>query len=78
MRRMWAKTAGAIWLLGTISALSAFPPPLILAQDAATEEMFVEARDAYLARDWLAAETKLLALLALVAMALLALVLLQF
>jgi len=61
---LWA-SAGAIWLLGTISALSAFPPPLILAQDAATEEMFVEARDAYLARDWLAAETKLLALLAL-------------
>jgi len=61
---LWA-AAGAIWLLGTISAVSAFPPPLMLAQDAATEEMFVEARDAYLARDWLAAETKLLALLAL-------------
>ncbi len=61
---LWA-SAGAIWLLGTISAVSAFPPPLMLAQDAATEEMFVEARDAYLARDWLAAETKLLALLAL-------------
>jgi len=61
---LWA-SAGAIWLLGTISALSAFPPPLMLAQDAATEKMFVEARDAYLARDWLAAETKLLALLAL-------------
>ena len=61
---LWA-SAGAIWLLGTISAVSAFPPPLLLAQDAATEKMFVEARDAYLARDWLAAETKLLALLAL-------------
>ena len=61
---LWA-SAGAIWLLGTISAVSAFPPPLVLSQDAATEEMFAEARDAYLARDWLAAETKLLALLAL-------------
>lgn len=61
---LWA-SAGAIWLLGTISAVSAFPPPLVLTQDAATEKMFVEARDAYLARDWLAAETKLLALLTL-------------
>ena len=61
---LWA-SAGVIWLLGTISAVSAFPPPLMLSQDAASEEMFVEARDAYLARDWLAAETKLLALLAL-------------
>jgi hypothetical protein len=61
---LWA-AAGAIWLLGTISAVSAFPPPLVLTQDAVTEQMFVEARDAYLARDWLAAETKLLALLAL-------------
>lgn len=61
---LWA-AAAAIWLLGTISAVSAFPPPLTLTQDAATERMFVEARDAYLARDWLAAETKLLALLTL-------------
>ena len=61
---LWA-SAGAIWLLGTLSAVSAFPPPLVLTQDAATEKMFVEARDAYLARDWLAAETKLLALLTL-------------
>jgi hypothetical protein len=61
---LWA-SAGAIWLLGTLSAVSAFPPPLVLTQDAATEKMFVEARDAYLARDWLSAETKLLALLTL-------------
>jgi hypothetical protein len=61
---LWA-AAGAIWLLGTISAVSAFPPPLVLAQDAVTEQMFVEARDAYLARDWLTAESRLLALLAL-------------
>ena len=61
---LWV-SAGAIWLLGTMSAVSAFPPPLMLAQDAATEKMFVEARDAYLARDWVTAETKLLALLAL-------------
>jgi hypothetical protein len=61
---LWA-AAAAVWLLGTVSALSAFPPPLQLTQDAATEKMFVEARDAYLAHDWLTAETKLLALLTL-------------
>jgi hypothetical protein len=61
---LWA-SVGATWVIAVASAVSAFPPTLILTQDAATEQMFVEARDAYLARDWLAAETKLLALLAL-------------
>lgn len=61
---LWAAVA-ATWVIAVASAVSAFPPPLILTQDAATEQIFVEARDAYLARDWLAAETKLLALLAL-------------
>lgn len=61
---LWAAVA-ATWVIAVASAVSAFPPPLILTQDAATERIFVEARDAYLARDWLTAETKLLALLAL-------------
>ena len=55
----------AIWLIATVSALSAFPPPLTSRRDAATDQLFTEARDAYLARDWLAAETKLQTLLTL-------------
>jgi len=56
--------AAAIWLVATVSAVSAFPPPLARRRDAATEQLFVDARDAYLARNWLTAETKLRALLA--------------
>ena len=55
----------AIWLIATVSAVSAFPPPLTSRRDAATDRLFTEARDAYLARDWLAAETKLQTLLTL-------------
>ncbi len=61
---LWAATA-AIWFGGTVSALSAFPPPIPAARDAAADLLFVTARDAYLARDWLAAETKLRSLLVL-------------
>ena len=56
--------AAVIWLVATVSAVSAFPPPLTSRRDAATERLFVDARDAYLARDWLTAETKLQTLLA--------------
>lgn len=59
---LWAATA-AVWLVATVSAVSAFPPPIPTARDAATDKLFVAARDAYLARDWLAAETKLRSLL---------------
>ena len=59
---LWASTA-AVWLIATGSALSAFPPPLRTGRDEATDALFVKARDAYLARDWLAAETRLRALL---------------
>jgi len=61
---IWTAVA-AIWLIATVSALSAFPPPLTKRQDVATEQLFTSARDAYLARDWLAAETKLRTLLTL-------------
>ena len=61
---VWTAVA-AIWLIATISAVSAFPPPLTSCRDAATDRLFTEARDAYLARDWLAAETKLQTLLTL-------------
>ncbi|NDC63104.1 MAG: tetratricopeptide repeat protein, partial [Planctomycetia bacterium] len=59
---LWASTA-AVWLIATGSALSAFPPPLRTGRDEATDALFVKARDAYLARDWLAAETRLRTLL---------------
>ena len=60
---VWTGT-GIVWLLATASAVSAFPPPLPLGRDAAIDRLFVEARDAYLARDWLTAESRLEALLA--------------
>jgi len=59
---LWVATA-AIWIVATGSALSAFPSPLPVGRAAATEAQFVAARDAYLARDWLAAETLLRTLL---------------
>ena len=59
---IWA-AAAVIWLVATASALAAFPPPLTNQRDATSERLFVSARDAYLARDWLTAETKLQTLL---------------
>lgn len=59
---LWA-AAAAVWLVATVSAVSAFPPPIRTTRDAATDALFVAARDAYLARDWLTAETKLRSLL---------------
>jgi len=61
---MWTATA-AIWLISTASALSSFPPPIPRVRAAAADALFIQARDAYLARDWLAAEAHLRALLAL-------------
>lgn len=61
---VWTAVA-AIWIISTVSAVSAFPPPLTSRRDATTDRLFTEARDAYLARDWLAAETKLQTLLTL-------------
>jgi len=59
---LWTATA-AVWLVATLSALSAFPPPIPAARDQATDALFLKARDAYLARDWLTAEMNLRALL---------------
>ena len=59
---LWA-AAAAVWLVATVSAVSAFPPPIPTTRDAAADALFVAARDAYLSRDWLAAETKLRSLL---------------
>lgn len=59
---LWAATA-AVWFVATASAVTSFPPPIRLGRDAAVDGLFVKARDAYLARDWLAAETTLRAVL---------------
>ena len=59
---LWV-AAGAVWSVATLSAMSTFPPPLPTGRDEGAERLFTAARDAYLARDWLAAETKLRALL---------------
>ena len=59
---LWAATA-AIWALATASALSAFPPPLAADRDAESDRLYVKARNAYLAHDWLTAESTLRTLL---------------
>jgi len=59
---LWTATA-AVWLVSTASAVSSFPPPIPRVRAEAADGLFVQARDAYLARDWLAAETKLRSLL---------------
>lgn len=59
---LWTATA-AVWLVATASAVIGFPPPIPRGRDAAAEALYVKARDAYLGRDWLAAETKLRGLL---------------
>jgi len=59
---LWAATA-AIWGIATLSAVTTFPPPLPTGRNEAAEALFIAARDAYLARDWLGAETKLRGLL---------------
>jgi len=61
---LWT-AAAAVWLVSSVSAAAAFPPPIPLVRGAAIDALFVEARDAYLARDWLAAQAGLEKLLAL-------------
>ena len=59
---VWVATA-VIWGLATVSALSAFPPPLAAGRDAESDTLYVKARNAYLAHDWLTAEATLRTLL---------------
>lgn len=59
---LWT-AAAAIWIVATVSAVSAFPPALPTGRDATVDAMFIAARDAYLSRDWLSAESKLRAAL---------------
>jgi hypothetical protein len=59
---LWAGVA-TVWGIATASAATTFPASLQSGPDAAADALFTAARDAYLARDWLAAETKLQSLL---------------
>lgn len=59
---VWTATA-IVWLVSTVSALAAFPPPLAEPAPATVDPLFVKARDAYLARDFIAAEARLRELL---------------
>jgi len=59
---VWTATA-IVWLVSTVSALAAFPPPLAEPSPAAVDPLFVKARSAYLARDFVTAETRLRELL---------------
>ncbi len=56
--------AAIVWLVSTVSAAAAFPPPLARPVPAEVDPLFVRARAAYLARDWIVAETRLRELLA--------------
>lgn len=60
---LWTGVA-AVWVVATASAVAAFPAPIPRARAGAADALFVKARDAYLARDWPAAEAHLEELLA--------------
>lgn len=59
---LWTAVA-AVWLVATVSAAAAFPPPIAPGRTPAADELFGKARDAYLGRDWLQAERRLRELL---------------
>ena len=59
---IWTAT-GVVWLVSTVSAAAAFPPSLARPPAAEVDTLFIKARNAYLARDWLVAETRLRELL---------------
>jgi hypothetical protein len=61
---VWTITA-ILWLVSMVSALASFPPPLRRPAPAEVDPLFVRARSAYLARDWVVAETRLRELLSL-------------
>jgi tetratricopeptide (TPR) repeat protein len=63
---IWPELTGLGFAFGlwTASAVSSFPSPIPRVSADAADGLFVRARDAYLAHDWLAAERHLEALLA--------------
>ncbi len=58
----WTATA-VIWLTSTVSAAAAFPASIPAGRAGEADALFVRARAAYLARDWIRAETQLRELL---------------
>lgn len=59
---LWAAVA-AIWLASTVSAAATFPPPLARPRRDEADALFAKARDSYLARDWMQAESRIRELL---------------
>mgnify|MGYP006278791875 CR=1 FL=1 len=59
---LWTAVA-AIWLVSTVSAAATFPPPITVPRRDEADALFAQARDAYLARDWLQAEARVRRLL---------------
>jgi len=55
---LWTAVA-VIWLISTVSAAAAFPPPIGIPRRDEADALFAQARDAYLARDWVQAEMRL-------------------
>ena len=55
---LWTAVA-ALWLVATVSAVSGFPPPIPVGRGAEADALFAKARDLYLSRDWLQAESRL-------------------
>ena len=55
---VWAGVC-VIWLASTVSAVAAFPPSIARPRAADVDPLFVQSRNAYLARDWFTAETRL-------------------
>lgn len=60
---LWTGVA-VVWVVATASAVAAFPAPIPRLRPGAADALFVKARDAYLSRDWPAAEAHLEELLA--------------
>jgi tetratricopeptide (TPR) repeat protein len=59
---LWTAVA-ALWLISTVSAAAAFPPAIAAPRRDEADALFAQARDAYLARDWVQAEARLQELL---------------
>lgn len=55
---LWTAVA-VLWLVSAVSAAAAFPPALTPTRSPKADELFVKARDAYLARDWVQAEARI-------------------
>lgn len=55
---LWTAVA-VLWLVSFVSAAAAFPPSIAAPRAGEADALFLKARDAYLARDWVQAEARL-------------------